>query len=281
MRTVVKAIGLLFVVLALSCQTEEVPPLPPSSPAVADTDASKDSEEKPAPQQPPINITSESFQEATFKGMPYRVLLPRNYDSTKTYPLHIFLHGVGERGRDNEKQLSVGGAFFLTDSIRDRYPSFVVFPQCPSSDYWFDDEIMVQLKELVDTLTEKYPITKEQISLGGFSMGGYGTFSMVARYPGLFVAAIAISGDGDERKASSMAKPKWRIFAGGRDDIVPSSKSEKMARALANAGATVSFKLYPDTDHGGTWVHAFSEPDYFHWLYSQKDATSPEDVAKN
>lgn len=140
---------------------------------------------------------------------------------------------------------------------------------------------MEQLKELVDMLTGRYPIAKNQISLGGFSMGGYGTFSMVARYPGLFVAAVAISGDGDESKASSMAKPRWRIFAGGRDDIVPSSKSEKMARALVKAGAIVSFKLYPDTDHGGTWQHAFSEPDYFQWLFTQKGQTLPDGLGKN
>jgi predicted peptidase len=280
MRPLFSAIGLLLMVMMWSCQKEEIPPPPPASATVAETPAN-DPEKKPEPQQPGVDVTNESFQEATFKNLPYRLLVPRNYDSTKTYPLHIFLHGVGERGADNEKQLSVGASFFLADSVRDRYPAFVVFPQCPSSDYWFDEEIMEQLEELVDLLTGQYPIAREQISLGGFSMGGYGTFSMVARYPGLFVAAVAISGDGDESKAAYMAKPKWRIFAGGRDDIVPSMKSEQMARALDKAGAIVSFKLYPDTDHGGTWHHAFSEPDYFRWLFTQKERTLPRGVNKN
>ncbi|HUC83385.1 MAG TPA: hypothetical protein VMR70_20910, partial [Flavisolibacter sp.] len=35
--------------------------------------------------------------------LPYRVLLPANFDSSKTYPVVFFLHGAGERGRDNEK----------------------------------------------------------------------------------------------------------------------------------------------------------------------------------
>ena len=34
----------------------------------------------------------------------YRILLPQNFDKTKKYPLHLFLHGIGERGSDNKKQ---------------------------------------------------------------------------------------------------------------------------------------------------------------------------------
>ena len=36
----------------------------------------------------------------------YRILLPENFDETKKYPLHLFLHGIGERGSDNKKQLT-------------------------------------------------------------------------------------------------------------------------------------------------------------------------------
>ena len=37
--------------------------------------------------------------------LPYRILYPKDYDSTKRYPLFLFLHGSGERGHDNETQL--------------------------------------------------------------------------------------------------------------------------------------------------------------------------------
>lgn len=254
------------VVVPIPPQTENIPPAPPEVPAEVS--------EKPKPAA--NNGENEDFLEGKFKGMPYRILVPRNYDSTKHYPLHVFLHGIGERGADNERQLSVGGARFQADSIRERYRAFIVFPQCPSSQYWFSEDILRKLRSLIDTLSEMYPIEEDRISIGGFSMGAYGTFEMVARNSGFFESAIAISGDGDERDAPLMAETKWRIFAGERDDIVPSMKTQNMANALEQAGAVVSFFLYPNADHGHTWVSAFAEPDYFQWLFSPMEEDDDE-----
>ena len=75
------------------------------------------------------------FQKEIFvKGtdtMPYRILLPLNYDGSQKYPLILFLHGSGERGRDNESQLKHGSGLFLNDSNRKNHPAIVLIPQCP------------------------------------------------------------------------------------------------------------------------------------------------------
>src|SRR6476661_4695955 len=63
--------------------------------------------------------------------LPFRIMYPEQFDAKKKYPLILFLHGSGERGRDNEMQLVHGGDLFLRDSIRNNYPAVVVFPQCP------------------------------------------------------------------------------------------------------------------------------------------------------
>src|SRR5690348_7252243 len=60
--------------------------------------------------------------------LPYRLLVPQNFDASKKYPLILFLHGSGERGRDNEAQLTHGGALFLSDTVRKNFPAIVVFP---------------------------------------------------------------------------------------------------------------------------------------------------------
>ena len=265
MRKPLHSLVLMLLFLSACQKDEEILPVPPQSqqalPPAAPEELIKEI-------KPVLDANSDLYQSASFGDMPYRILVPRNYDSTRNYPLHVFLHGIGERGTDNERQLSVGAAHFQADSVREKYPAFVVFPQCPITSYWFSDNVVRTLRALIDTLVSDYFIDKENISIGGYSMGGYGTFEMVAQYPNLFKTALAISGDGDAERARAMTKPSWQIFAGLRDEVVPSSKTEKMARAIANAGALVSFKLYPHADHGGTWVSAFSEPDFFSKLFT-------------
>ena len=268
-KTLYSSLLMLLLLLCLpSCdKPDDIVPLPPQT---SNTPPPAIPEEFTENVRPALDVNSDLFQAARFGTMPYRILVPRHYDSTRNYPLHVFLHGIGERGVDNEKQLSVGASYFQADSVREKYPAFVVFPQCPMSAYWFSDHIVRTLHDLIDTLVNEYVIDEKRISIGGFSMGAYGTFELVAQYPGLFESALAISGDGDAERARDMAKPSWQIFAGLKDQIVPSSKTEKMAKALASAGASVSFKLYPDADHGGTWVNAFSEPDFFSKLFARE-----------
>src|SRR5215218_5886329 len=73
--------------------------------------------------------------------LPYRLLLPEVFEASKKYPLILFLHGSGERGRDNEAQLTHGGRLFLNDTLRKRFPAIVVFPQCPPDSRWANLQI--------------------------------------------------------------------------------------------------------------------------------------------
>ena len=69
-------------------------------------------------------------------SLPYRLLLPKNFDNDKKYPLIIFLHGAGERGNDNELQLVHGKDLFINMNKNNTFPSIVVFPQCSKNSYW-------------------------------------------------------------------------------------------------------------------------------------------------
>lgn len=222
--------------------------------------------------------------------LPYRILLPENYDSTKSYPLVLFLHGRGESGRDNERQLNNGSAMFLRDSIRQKYPAIVVFPQCAANSYWSNVQAVADAKgkrtfyfvpdgepssamklllAFTVNLEARYKIKKEQIYVMGLSMGGMGTFEIVRRKPGYFAAAVPICGGADPATALSMKKTKWWIFHGAKDDVVDPVFSEKMQAALKKAGATVRYTVYPDANHN-SWDPAFREPDLLSWLFAQR-----------
>lgn len=256
-------IVLLSALLTAACsQEDEILPAPQESPTTETTAV-------PAPVQAPVPATkgdSAVYKYAKFKDMPYRILFPKNYDPAKQYPMLVFLHGIGERGSDDEQQLHWGGSLFQTDSLREKYPAFIVFPQCLTDHYWFDSWGTETLKGLIDSVRGEHKIG--HIYIGGLSMGAYGTYAMTSRYPGFFTGAVAISGDGDSNKAPVMARTRWRIFAGKKDQVVPSDKSEKMAAALKKSGASVSLTIYPSADHTGSWVDAFAEPDFVSWIFA-------------
>src|SRR4029078_12152103 len=75
------------------------------------------------------------FTDGDFK-LPYRLVKPKGYDAKQKYPLVIFLHGAGERGEDNEKQLVHGMNDFASDEIMTKYPAFVIAPPCPRDEAW-------------------------------------------------------------------------------------------------------------------------------------------------
>ena len=66
----------------------------------------------------------------------YRILAPLDYNENEKYPVHLFLHGAGERGNDNELQLIHGSNLFLDSINRRKYKSWVIFPQSPKNDWW-------------------------------------------------------------------------------------------------------------------------------------------------
>ncbi|MFW6157302.1 MAG: phospholipase, partial [Balneolaceae bacterium] len=68
--------------------------------------------------------------------LPYRLLLPSEFEEGKEYPVVLFLHGAGERGDDNEAQLKWGVAHFAEQEFRQDHPAIVIAPQSPEDEYW-------------------------------------------------------------------------------------------------------------------------------------------------
>ena len=221
--------------------------------------------------------------------LPYRILLPVNYDANTKYPLIYFLHGSGERGNDNEKQLVHGGKLFLKDDVRRDYPAIVVFPQCPQNSSWTNlkskrgadgkrvldfsadtpvTKGMQMAQALLHQLLNNYGVKKKQVYIGGLSMGGMGTFEIVRREPSLFAAAIPICGGGNPDVKKKMKKVKWWIFHGAKDTSVPLELSVQMHEALLKKGAQAKLTIYPEAGHN-SWDSAFAEPGLLPWLFAQ------------
>ncbi len=215
--------------------------------------------------------------------LPYRLLSPEVVEEGKTYPLVVFLHGAGERGNNNEAQLVHGIIEFCRPENRQKYPCFLVAPQCPAGQWWSKidrttakptmskepSESGGLVLELIAALQKEYPIDSRRIYLTGLSMGGYGTWDLLCRRPELFAAAVPICGGGDETQAEKIAKiPIW-VFHGALDPAVPVQRSREMVAALEKAGGHPLYTEYPDEGHA-SWVPAYRAPAMMKWLFAQK-----------
>lgn len=215
----------------------------------------------------------------------YRILLPKDYDKSASYPLVLFFHGAGERGADNRKQLVHGMSDFASNEAQKKYPCFVVAPQCPENSKWVDvswsdeqhsmpekpaDPMRLSL-ELIDALVNEYSIDKRRIYVTGLSMGGFGTWDALMRRPKFFAAAIPICGGGDPVQAKRIAHvPQW-IFHGDMDTAVKPSRSREMVAALKAAGGSPRYTEYPKTGHD-SWTATYANREVHDWLFAQKNS---------
>lgn len=212
----------------------------------------------------------------------YRQLYP-DYDTLRKYPLVIFLHGSGERGNDNEAQLKWGVLNFATDQSMIAHPAFVIAPQCPANMQWSNftrgpgtqlilkatpSKPMELLMELIRQSIKNLPVDTNRIYITGLSMGGYGTYDAIERFPNLFAAAVPVCGGGDVSRATTIANiPIW-IFLGAEDAAVNPLYSLEMLQALTKAGAHPGFTQYPEVGHF-SWLGAYSDPLMMEWLFRQ------------
>jgi len=220
----------------------------------------------------------------------YRILFPEHYDKAKKYPLVLFLHGAGERGKDNEKQLTHGAKLFLSPENRKNFPCIVVFPQCPSESFWssvkvdrsktpmaFDFDYsrpsntpLLSTIEVVKKIIREEGVDKKRVYITGLSMGGMGTFEAVYRFPKLFAAALPICGGGDVKSYDARVKkiPFW-VFHGAVDAVVDVKNSRDMVERLKTLNAQVKYSEYPGVNHN-SWDNAFAEPEFLGWMFSKK-----------
>lgn len=235
----------------------------------------------------PLRAQTDEFEFRTSKApngltIPFRLLLPLNYDRTQRYPLVLFLHGAGERGTDNKAQLKHGAPTFLPGDVRQRFPCFVMAPQCPPDQKWTDIEwraggpmppepsVPMQLTlDAIDALMKDYNIDRERLYVTGLSMGGYGAWDLACRQPERWAAAVPICGGGDRRSAARAKGVAIWAFHGDSDQAVPVERSREMIEGLRAAGATPLYSEYPTVSHD-SWTSAYGEPELLSWMFAQR-----------
>jgi predicted peptidase len=193
------------------------------------------------------------------------------------WPLLLFLHGAGERGDDFDL-LRVHGPPKLTGEIPELSRCVLVSPQCPLEDWWKAKT----LRALVDEVRGLVDIDDSRLYVSGLSMGGYGTWALLASYPDLFAAAVPICGGGDisrlwpqfagDFELDGLLRARdvpIRVYHGADDTLVPPEESRILVNALNEIGADVELTVYSGVGHD-SWVRTYTDRDMYAWLFAQR-----------
>ena len=225
----------------------------------------------------PITASAYDINESeklTYKNsnttLPYRLVLPENYDDAKEYPVIVFFHGAGERGNDNVLQF-----FHCVQYIHDNAPEpcIIIAPQCPTNHQWVDtpwvngaysiDAVpesneMKAVVELIANVSAKYSVDSDRIYAAGISMGGFATWDALMRHNDLFAAGIPVCGGGDVSQAEALKETPIFTFHAVDDTAVPVAGTRETVNAIKKAGGTkIEYTEYASGGHG-IWNQAFA-----------------------
>lgn len=204
----------------------------------------------------------------------YVVYVPADYTPKKKWPVILFLHGAGERGTDNRKQVAVGlGPAIKKDPSR--CPAIAIFPQCelvksaPIRAWSPASPDGKRALAILAAVEKEYATDPDRVYLTGLSMGGFGSWAHAISDPGRWAAVVPICGGSQPDEAGKIAQlPIW-CFHSADDPVVPVKLSMSMVDALKKAGGNPRYTEYKDSGHA-SWVPAYNDPELWKWLFEQR-----------
>ncbi len=209
----------------------------------------------------------------------YRLFVPDAARAGTPCPIIVWLHGLGEAGRDNVSELTwLEYLVFKPPLDRGRYPFFLLAVQCPLDNAGWtrkldgpgDDMINVALAILDETL-RGYPVDRDRIYLSGVSSGGTGCWELAARQPDRFAAVAPLATGGIDLSASQVSSlkslPIW-AFHSSRDGSAPIKLVRRMVTEVQVAGGRVALTEIDSESHD-CWSAAFNDYCLLDWLLSQ------------
>jgi predicted peptidase len=235
-----------------------------------------------------VNLSTGNLHYSDGQGhtMPYRLYVPPGYNVPgATFPLIMFLHGSGESGTDNNLPSTNGHMDNVYNAAHGnygaQYKAFLLVPQTQWGwqDYGpqYPDYVGQTLAmDILDLVTSTYQVDDRRLYVTGLSMGGFGTFDIIANHPDTFAAASPLSGGGDPSDAAIIKDiPIW-AFHGTSDTVVPVDYTDEMYDAIEAAGGHMEYTRVNGVGHGG-WETFYNGSTYrnskgetlYQWMFAQ------------
>ena len=208
------------------------------------------------------------------RWQPYAVWVPKKYDEQRRHPFFLSMHSLSVH--HNQYRGGINATYrTYYEQFGNRLNAVVATPLARGPDGWYQDEGLVDTLEVWADVLRNYRIDRDRVLVGGYSMGGYGTYRLGTIMPDSFASAVSLVGPpgngiwaypapppGGEDSTdwtypqleNTLHVPFW-ITHGVFDELVPVAGVKKQAERFAELGHAYRFALHPAADHLSFTVH--------------------------
>jgi len=188
----------------------------------------------------------------------YAVNVPANYDPSKKYQVRFQLHGGIGRTQDNKPRndgkigdlAGADGQFYVLPFAWDHAP-------------WWDNDQVMNLDAIIDSLKRTYNIDENRVVLSGVSDGATGTYYIAMRDTTPFASFLPLNGfimvlgneeiDDGKIYPNNLVNKPFYVVNGGKDPLYPAARVEPFTMHLMQAGVEISYAPQPEGEHNTKW----------------------------
>lgn len=208
---------------------------------------------------------------------PFRVHVPKSYDSTKPMPLIVALHGAtGDENTYMDRYVSGPKRERLFPKLGEERGYLLATPNGRGAFGLYQGDSEKDVLEVLDRVQKVYAVNPKQVFLTGHSMGGAGTWVLGFKHPERFAALAPVAGRPmtpaaiDFKKAPEMPV----LFAGGTKDVLV---TPAVTRELAErAKKELKHFQYVETDDDHFRIGVTSMPGVFDFFDRCRGVKPPE-----
>lgn len=230
------------------------------------------------------------FSDADDTDQPYGLYLPKNYDSSRRYPLVMMLHGAGSNHRlalrrvfgksnlENETDVEASRYFPAWENF-----DFIVATPSARGTAGYQGIPEQDVYDVLADVKKRFNIDENRIYLTGLSMGGGGALWLGLTRPDIWAAIAPVCPappSGTIDLAVNALNFPVHFFHGDADPVVPVAGTRKWVADMQDIGIEVTYKEFVDVQHD-SWVSAYDAGYIFEWFKDFERVAFPNQVRFN
>lgn len=189
-------------------------------------------------------ITVETFTSADGTSFRYALLVPDDFDSSKTYPTLLAF----PPGDQSLRMVEAGLGYWFGG---EQLGWVIISPEAPNGQSFYSGS-EIYIPELLDELAGKINFENDTVHLAGNSNGGRSSFRLALDYTDRFSSILAVPGFPPEESDLDLLerlKDYNIVMYAGEEDSFWVEKMLETEQTLKSIGVKVSATIEPEQGH--------------------------------